>query len=277
MQEHSNRPACNPDEEDCSEFIGLEYKSYGISNLGWSGMFKTIAPDVVAALMLWVFISNNEIKEFVYKENYWHKYEKKSNKVESSRSTGIKLRADKYGYGYDNDKDSWEADGWVVYKCGYRCQINLWIDENGFSDHMFAWFAIGATMGFLYTIQNWLWVLWSWFGWLPRWLKFWIEHVVSNFNWAAYGYGFYVLIAAAINDETWTAWMGFILYAWLASSFYYGEWRLGTDAIRWIDFGIGKDYYIDPYLYPSILYLVGFLKHEEKPEFEVIENDPSAD
>jgi len=26
-----------------------------------------------------------------------------------------------------------------------------------------------------------------------------------------------------------------------------------------------------------VLYLVGFLKHETKPEFEVMENDPSAE
>ena len=239
MQEHSNRPACNPEAEDCSEVIGLEYKSYGMSNLGWSGMFKTIAPDVVALLMLWVFVSNNTITEFVYKDNYYHKQSSKKRRVESSHN-GIKLR-DGNGddsdddYGYDNDKETWQNDGYRVQKCGYRCQINLWIKENGFTDHLFAWFAIGATMSFLYTIQNWLWVFWSWFGWLPSWLKFWIEHVVSNFNWAAYGYGFYVLIAAAVNDESWTAWLGFVMYSWLASSFFYGEWRLGTDAIRWLD------------------------------------------
>ena len=250
-------------------------------------MFKTIAPDVVAILMLWVFVSNNEISDFVKKDDYYQKLgKKKSRRVESSPN-GIKLRDgddddddddddgryDMADYGYTADKESWEKDGYEVRKCGYRCQVNIWIDENGFTDHLFAWFAIGATMSFLYTIQNWLWVLWSWFGWLPSWLKFWIEHVVSNFNWAAYGYGFYALISAALHDESWTAWMGFVLYSWLASSFYYGEWRLGTDAIRWLD----NDYHVDPYLYPSVLYLVGFLKHEDKPVVEVIENDPSAE
>ena len=73
MQEHRNRPACNPEEEDCSELIDQEYKDYGIGNLGWSGLFKTIAPDVIAILMLWVFVSNNEISEFVYKDNYYIK------------------------------------------------------------------------------------------------------------------------------------------------------------------------------------------------------------
>ena len=122
---------------------------------------------------------------------------------------------------------------------------------------MFAWFTIGTAFSILYSVQNLLWILHAWFGWLQSWLAFYIEHFVSNFNWFVYAYGYYIIIAAAFNDESWQAWVGLIAYLSIASMFVYGEWRLGTDAIRYLD----NSYYLDPYMYPSILYLIGFLKH----------------
>jgi len=59
-------------------------------------------------------------------------------------------------------------------------------------------------------------------------------------------------------------------FAWMFS---FGEWRLGTDAIRYLD----ENYYADTRLYPSMLYLLGFMDHEYKPENEEFESDPSAD
>ena len=56
--------------------------------------------------------------------------------------------------------------------------------------------------------------------------------------------------------------MGCISYLVIASMFIWGEYRLGTDAIRYLD----NDYYLDPYLLPSVLYLVGFEHHIERPE-----------
>ena len=54
--------------------------------------------------------------------------------------------------------------------------------------------------------------------------------------------------------------------------FSYGEWRLGTDAIRFLD----NDYYADPRLYPSLLYLFGIMDHEEQPEeIHFNHNDPT--
>lgn len=52
-----------------------------------------------------------------------------------------------------------------------------------------------------------------------------------------------------------------------------GEWRLGTDAIRYLN----NNYYADPRLLPSLLYLFGILDHEEWPESQTYESDPEAD
>ncbi len=226
--------------------------------------------------MLTVFYAYNDISTFEYKKDYYHKYELKATanaakKLESSHPKlqysypvydGGKRGGDKDSYGDKNKATVWVNDGWVVYKCGYKCQADLWLDENGFTDHLFAWFTIGAGFSSLYGMQNFLWILYTWFGWLPSWLAFWIQHVISNFNWAVYGYGYYALIAAAFHDESWNAWIGCILYLVMASMFVWGEYRLGTDAIRFLD----NDYYLDPYLLPSILYVVGFEHHIERPE-----------
>ena len=50
-----------------------------------------------------------------------------------------------------------------------------------------------------------------------------------------------------------------------------GEWRLGTDALRALD----KNYYADPRMYPSMLYLFGLMDHEHFPEdaFEYYEDE----
>lgn len=182
---------CNPDKEDCSHILDEDIKEYGLSNLGWSGLFKTIVPDITAALMLTVFYAYNDISTFEYKKDYWHKYQLKESanakkKVEDEDgSTGgpaNKYKSDGYnssgynkdGYGYKDEATVWINDGWVVYRCGYKCQADLWLEENGFTDHLFAWFSIGGAFSSLYGMQNFLWILYTWFGWLPSWLAFWI-------------------------------------------------------------------------------------------------------
>ena len=59
--------------------------------------------------------------------------------------------------------------------------------------------------------------------------------------------------------------------------FSYGEWRLGTDAIRFLRAADDKHYWMDPRLYPSLLYMFGLLKHEEEQATEKFENDDSID
>ena len=101
---------CNPDQEDCSFVLDQEIKSYGLSNLGWSGLFKTIVPDITAFIMLLVFYEYNDVTEFVYKKNYWHRYELKKSakkKLESghpllTNSSDLQKLIDslKWDYGY---------------------------------------------------------------------------------------------------------------------------------------------------------------------------------
>ena len=70
------------------------------------------------------------------------------------------------------------------------------------------------------------------------------------------------MIVGAVDDATWQSYMGLVLYIGFAWMFSYGEWRLGTDAIRYLDHG----YWWDPRLYPSFLYLFGIMDHVEKQE-----------
>ena len=70
------------------------------------------------------------------------------------------------------------------------------------------------------------------------------------------------MIVGAVDDATWQSYMGLVLYIGFAWMFSYGEWRLGTDAIRYLDHG----YWWDPRLYPSFLYLFGIMDHVEKQD-----------
>mmetsp|Transcript_42686 Transcript_42686/g.56358 ORF Transcript_42686/g.56358 Transcript_42686/m.56358 type:complete len:107 (-) Transcript_42686:363-683(-) len=87
-------------------------------------------------------------------------------------------------------------------KSKYR-QFRDWWKANGFSQHNWAWFVIGGAADSLWNAQVWLFFLWSWFGWLEDWQKFYIEHVVSNFNWMVYGFGLWQMIVAVIDDNSW--------------------------------------------------------------------------
>jgi len=147
-------------------------------------------------------------------------------------------------------------------KKGYTRQLRDWWKQYGFSQHNWAWFVIAAACDFLYSWQMGLFLIWKLFDWLPSWQKFYIEHIVSNLNWAVYGVGLWQMIVAVIDDNSWQAYVGLFLYCNFAWMFSYGEWRLGTDALRYLD----NDYYADKRLYPSLLYLFGLMDHEDQPE-----------
>jgi len=59
---------CDPNEDDCSHVLDEEFKDYGIRNLGWSAIFKTVMPDLLAIVMFWWHYRQNEstIKDFKY-------------------------------------------------------------------------------------------------------------------------------------------------------------------------------------------------------------------
>ena len=105
-------------------------------------------------------------------------------------------------------------------------------------------------------------MVWKFFDWAPLWQAFYIEHIVSNINWSTYTYGLWHMLVAVIAENTYQSYLGLFVYLMLAWIFAFGEWYLGTDAIRYLD----NDFYTDEYLYPSLLYLFGLMEHEHKPE-----------
>jgi len=54
-------PLCEIETEDCQNVIEVTYKVYGVKNLGWSSLFKTLTPDVIAWWMLLSYMSDNDI------------------------------------------------------------------------------------------------------------------------------------------------------------------------------------------------------------------------
>ena len=227
-----NKPRCDTNEEDCSHLVDQEFRSYGINNLGWSALFKAVVPDAVAFLMFWYQYNDNKAKKFKYCDA-----DTDSDDCTFSKTDPIRKRR------------------WFT-------QFKEWWKQNKFSQHNWAWFVVAIAFDWLWWPQFFLWLIWALFGWLPSWQKFYIEHIVSNFNWAVYGIGLWQMIVGVVDDSTWQSYLGLVLYILFAWMFSYGEWRLGTDAIRYLDHG----YYWDPRLYPSFLYLFGIMDHVEKPD-----------
>ena len=81
------------------------------------------------------------------------------------------------------------------------------------------------------------------------------------------------MIVAVIDENTYQSYIGTAFYMYLTWIGFYGDWRLGTDAIRYLD----NDYYADPRLYPSLFYLFGIMSHEYWEEEQNFENDPTAE
>ena len=99
---------CDPNEEDCSDIIDTEFKSYGVNNLGWSALFKLVASDLTASFMFWYAYDDTKVKDFEYK------------KIESSNLMAsdffefmsIKPEEDKKGY-YGQLKDWWDTNSFT--------------------------------------------------------------------------------------------------------------------------------------------------------------------
>ena len=166
---------CDPNEEDCSDVIDTEFKSYGVSNLGWSSLFKLVVPDLTASLMFWYAYDETKVKDWEYK------------KIESSNF----MASDFFEFLSMNEKKEKE-------KKGYYGQFKDWWDTNNFTQHNWAWFHVAAAMTFLYNGHFFLWFIWAAWGWAPTWLEFYIEHIISNLNWGTYGYGLWHMVYAVV-------------------------------------------------------------------------------
>ena len=109
----------------------------------------------------------------------------------------------------------------------------------------------------LYDWHAFFFIVYKLFGWFGGAQKFYIEHIISNLNWPFYIFGTWWMIVAVIDDNTWNSYLGLFLWLNFAWMFSYGEFRLGTDAIRYLD----NNYWMDPRLLPSMLYIFGLLEH----------------
>ena len=132
------RYKCDPNEEDCTELVDVEFKEYAVNNLGWSALFKIVVPDIVAAIMFYVHYSENNVKEFEYCDD-----------DSDDEDCSVPIRNGK--------RRSW-----------YR-QFKEWWETNKFSQHTWAWMVVGLSMGWLYTGHFFMFLLWKLFGWIPSW------------------------------------------------------------------------------------------------------------
>ena len=99
-------------------------------------------------------------------------------------------------------------------------------------------------------------------GVLPGLAKFWLLHIVSNFEWVVNGYGIYALIDGNIGAQY------IALYVFGQFIFWAIVYFFGMSAVTFLD----RDYpYLDSTLTPSIFYLLGLAKHVEQYPFEDIE------
>ena len=128
-----------------------EFTPYGVNNLGWSAFFKIIVPDLVAGMMFWYHYRSNKITTFKYDST-------------KTDSRGRRQR-------------------WYT-------QFRTWWSDNGFSQHNWAWFLVGGAFDALWSTHFFLFFIWKLSGgWLSSWQEFYIEHIISNFNWGVYGFG----------------------------------------------------------------------------------------
>ena len=102
-------------------------------------------------------------------------------------------------------------------------------------------------------------------------MVFWIEHVVSNFNWLMHISSLMVLAVAFSMDPSTQGFFSVIFYFVFSLLTYFVYYTYGTAAIRYLN----NDYWADEYLLPSILYRLGLVKHQIDYQFDYY-SDPTA-
>ena len=143
--------------------------------------------------------------------------------------------------------------------------------KNNFPDYLIAWVEVALVHSALWAPLSIMFGLFLWQGWLPTWIAFYIEHVISNLNWIVYAQSVMFFTSAAITGGDVWAYVSMAGYIVFATILYMIEYNYGTDAIRYLD----NDYYLDPKLVPSLFYLAGLTKHIEEIEEEEFVADKS--
>ena len=135
-----------------------------------------------------------------------------------------------------------------------------------------AWLTVAEDMSVGWSLFIILFGIYQWRGSLDTWLVFYIEHVISSFGWILYMNSVGSLFEAALEQNdilSWLSFLGFGAFAYWAWSV---EYKQGTDAIRYLK----PDYYSDPTLLPSILYIIGVREHQIETRYEY-ESDTSQE
>ena len=81
------------------------------------------------------------------------------------------------------------------------------------------------------------------------------------------------LFNAALEQNDSLSWLSFLGFGAFAYWAFRVEYELGTDAIRYLK----PDYYSDPVLLPSALYLIGIREHEIDTRYEYESDESSND
>ena len=118
-------------------------------------------------------------------------------------------------------------------KSFYTKSHDWWI-ANGFTQHNWAWLMIAISFTLLYWVQMTFFFLWLSNPYMDSALGWWLEHMVSNFNWFVYGMGLWFMVVAVIDDKNWYAYSGAFLYTGCSVVFFLNELKSGTDALRFL-------------------------------------------
>lgn len=161
---------------------------------------------------------------------------------------------------YEADTDTYTED----------VDLYDWLETQDLSETLMRWFEISSALTTIYLPMTLLFGLFLGLGVGVSPLIFWIEHILSNLNWVVYLTGMVVLYEAALIDRNaygWWSVAGYFLFAFFSLR---NDYFFGTQAIRYLD----NEYYSDPYLVPSALYLFGLRSHKES-EIKKTESDPT--
>ena len=238
---------CDPNVEDCTpmpEETEVELLDNGMGRaafryMGYFAILKTMVPGIVAWTMTWWHMEKNNIE--------W--YDDDDDDDGRGKTAVVKQRGNRNGDGK---------------KGGRRSEFYNWWKASGFSEHTTAWWKVDAAAGFLWGPFQLLWVITLFFGWLPSWTKFYIEHLISNLNWVVYIFGLFAFGEAIIDDGSWQSVVGTVVYFLAGYVLLVIERRIGTVAIRYLD----PNWHKDELLRPSLLYIFGIIDHEDDIETE---------
>ena len=81
----------------------------------------------------------------------------------------------------------------------YSDAYDRWWNENGFPDLAKGWVEVTEYHFSLYWFPTFMFGMFMWQGWFQKWFAFYVEHIISNFNWMVYFGSANALLASAVT------------------------------------------------------------------------------